>query len=164
MKMLSWLLALGVAFPVFGALNVGEAAPSLCYLDVSENQVCVDQMKGAVVVLIYSTGWCPACNDEMRELAPRVGEFKGKSVVFISLSSQGDEHGSEPNKAFLEKWQKRYNIPFTVAASPKDAGKSFFDPPFYIPATVVLDKTGKLLAKEQGMSVDSLFALINKNL
>jgi peroxiredoxin len=164
MRLLSLFLALGTAFPVFGALNIGDTAPNLCYLDLSENQVCVDQMKGAVVVLIYSTGWCPACQAEMKELVPRVKEFQGKSVVFISLSSQGDGHGSEPDKKFLESWQKRYNIPFTVAASPKDAGKSFFDPPYYIPATVVLDKSGKLIGKEQGMSVDDLFALINKNL
>lgn len=164
MKLISWFAALGLALPVLGALNVGDPTPNLCYSDIGDNQVCVDQMKGAIVVLVYSTGWCPACNDEMKELAPRVKEFQGKPVVFISLSSQNDTHGGEPDKAFLEKWQKRYNIPFTVAASPKDAGKSYFDPPYYIPATVVLDKTGKLLAKEQGMEVDALFALIKKNL
>lgn len=164
MKLITLLAAVGLSLPALGALNVGDPTPNLCYQDISENQLCVDHMKGAIVVLIYSTGWCPACNDEMKELAPRAKEFQGKPVVFISLSSQGDGHGSEPDKAFLTKWQKRHNIPFTVAASPKDAGKSYFDPPFYIPATVVLDKTGKLLAKEQGMSVDALFAIINKNL
>ncbi len=164
MKLASCLLALGLAFPAFAALNIGDSAPNVCYLDISDNQVCVDQMKGAVVVLIYSTGWCPACNDEMRELVPRVKEFKGKPVVFVSLSSQGDTHGSDPDKAFLEAWRKKHNIPFTVAASPKDAGKNFFDPPYYIPATVILDKQGKLVSKEQGQAVDDIFAIINKNL
>jgi peroxiredoxin len=163
-RLFSWLLALGIALPALGALEIGEQAPGLCYPDVDENQICVETMKGAVVVLIYSTGWCPACNDEMRELAPRVKEFTGKPVVFVSLSSQGDTHGSAPDKNFLASWKKRHNIPFTVAASPKDAGKAFFDPPYYIPAVVVLDKQGKLLAKEQGMSVDDLFAVIQKNL
>jgi peroxiredoxin len=118
MKRLTWLFALGLTFRAFGALQIGDAAPNLCYTDIDENQMCVDQMKGAVVVLVYSTGWCPACNDEMKELAPRSQEFKGKPVVFVSLSSQGDGHGSLPDKAFLATWKKRHNIPFPVAASP----------------------------------------------
>lgn len=164
MMKLSWLMTLGLAFRAFAAVEVGEPSPKLCYMDIDDNKVCVDQMKGAVVVLIYSTGWCPACNEEMKELVPRVKEFQGKPVVFISLSSQGDQKPSDPDKAFLLKWKKRYNIPFTVAASPKDAGAKYFDPPYYIPAVVILDKDAKLAAKEQGMSIDDMFAVIKAKL
>lgn len=162
MKVLTLALALSFTVPAAAELAVGDPAPNLCYTDIDDNQVCTGQLAGAVQVLIYSTGWCPACNQEMAELAPKAKAYQGKAVVFLSLSAQGDTHGSLPDKDFLKKWRDRHNIGFTVAASPRDAGNSFFDPPYYIPAAVILDKDGKLAAKGQGMPVSEILSHVDK--
>jgi len=100
----------------------------------------------------------------MRELAARAKEFDGEPVTFLSLSAQGDAHGSLPTTEFLKSWRDRHRIPFLVAASPKDAGKQFFAPPIYIPNLAVVGKDGKLTYKAVAPEVDTLFAEIKKAL
>lgn len=165
-----WSLSLfaGVpAEPGVGArpvIEVGQDVPDMCWSGIGEQRICLSGFADTVRVLVYSTGWCPACNQEMSELAPRAKEFEGQPVTFVSLSAQGDQHGSEPTEDFLKSWKERHNIPFLVAASPKDAGKSFFAPPLYIPNVAIVGKDGKLAYKAVGPEVDAVFAEIKKAL
>ena len=151
------------SLPLQAVYEVGDpVSPEMCWQDRYEQQLCLSAIRGAVVVLVYNTGWCPGCNAEMSELASRYSEMKGKPVVFFSLSSEGNSHGSAPDTAFLNDWQKKHSIPFNVAASPRDAGKSFFKPPYYIPSVVILDKEGKLAFKEVDASVTKVFSEVNR--
>ena len=86
------------------------------------------------------------CNGEFEELVPRVSEFDGKGVTFISLSIAGWSSGELPSTQFLKEWKTKHAIPFVVAASPKDAGKMFYTSP-RIPNTVIVDREGKLAFK-----------------
>ena len=145
-------------------IEVGQPVPNMCWTDANAKQVCLDSFPSTVRVLIYSAGWCPACNAEIDEISARVKEFNGQPVTFISLSSQGDEHGQDPTVDFLKSWKERHNIPFVVAAAPKDAGKHFFTPPLYIPNVALVGKDGKLAYKAVAPDVDTLFEEVRKAL
>lgn len=143
--------------PLFGVVEIGEKAPELCWKSIETPEICVKDLQNRVAVLVYSTGWCPGCQDEIAELSRRYSEIKHPAVAIVSLSAEGFKHGEPVNEEFLKAWQKKYKIPFFVAASPNNAGKDFFKPPYYIPATVILDKAGVVRFKKVDASVDEIF-------
>ena len=159
-----WILVLGVGLShlSFAAvIEKGEFVPNRCWTTVDDKPFCLDYALDTVRVLIHSAGWCGPCNIEMSELASRVKEFEGKPVTFINLAVQGWAHGSMPTKEFMTQWKEKHKIPFTVAASPKDAGTAYFTPPLYVPSVVIIDRNGVLVYKNSGDEVDTVFAEIN---
>lgn len=153
-------------FTIAGVANavieVGDAVPSQCWKTVDDSTYCTDEDWGSVRVLLYNAGWCGPCNSEFSELVPKVGKYKDKPVVFISLSSAGWTSGSTPSKQFLTEWKDKFKIPFYTAASPKDAGKKFFDPPLYIPNVAIVDRAGNLAFKAVNPGVDKIFSEVDK--
>lgn len=155
MKRLVMFSLIILAVNALGVVEIGQPAPNFCYTDINMQKVCLNDLKGQVVVLIFNAGWCGPCNSEMAEMAPASQEFANKPVTFISLSGAGWSQGSSPNQSFLKEWKSRHNIPdkeadgvnFIVASAPNDFGKSFIAPPIYIPNGAVLDKDGILVSK-----------------
>ena len=92
----------------------------ICYDTVDNSQFCTTDHLGNVQVFIYNAGWCPPCNSEVHELSNSYKQFEGKAVTFASLSGEGFDHGTKPDKAFLEAWKAKHNIPFVVAGKYKD--------------------------------------------
>lgn len=148
----------------FGVYQVGDPVPNLCWNTSGLSQVCLDYAPGVVRVLLFNAGWCGPCNEEFKEIGPKVKEFDGKPVIFVSLSSDGWTNGSKPDSTFLREWEVKHNIPFLVAASPKDAGKKFFDPPLYIPNVAIIGKDGKLAYKAVNPGVSAVFEEVRKHL
>lgn len=148
------LLWVGVSF---GVVDLGEKAPEMCWKALNSKEICIRDLKNQVTVLVYSTGWCPGCQDEISELSQRYSEIKNPAVVILSLSADGFKHGQPVDEEFLKEWKAKYKIPFEVVASPNNAGKEFFEPPYYIPATVILDKQGIVRFKKVDASVDEIF-------
>jgi len=157
MKLKNWFLSLMWVLPALGVVEIGEKAPELCWKKMDSKEICTKELKDKVSVLVYSTGWCPGCQEEMSELSARYPEIKHPLLKIVSLSAEGFKHGQVADEDFLKAWQKKYKIPFEVAASPNNAGKEFFNPPYYIPATVILDKNGVLRFKKVDASVDEIF-------
>jgi len=161
MKLHLWLLILvWLVSPAFAIYQVGDTVTNMCWTDANSSRVCVDDYKPFVKVLLYNTGWCPDCNDEMKELAPRANEYDGRTVVFFSLSAQGFTSGSQPDATFLKAWKDKYQIPFPVLASPGDAGKQFGQS--YIPNVAILDANDKLAYKAVAPDISTLFTQINQ--
>ncbi len=158
------LVALFFSFQAFAVIEVGQPVPNQCWTTDSGSSVCLDQVPNAVHVLLFNAGWCGPCNQEFDEFSPRVGEFDGKPVVFLSLSASGWTNPSTPDATFLGAWRTKHHIPASVfvSASPKDAGKAFFTPPLYIPNVVIVDQQGNLAYKAVEPGVDEMFAQIHK--
>ncbi len=149
-----------IAQNLYGVVEIGEKAPSLCWKALSNQEICLDTLEDRVVVLVYSTGWCPGCQDEISELSQRYSEIKHPKLSVISLSAEGAKHGQAADEEFLKSWKEKYQIPFEVAASPNNAGKDFFKPPYYIPAVVVLDRNSVVRFKKVDASVDEIFQAV----
>jgi len=162
MKALILTLSLLLAQSLFAVVEVGEKAPDLCWRSIASQEICLNKMQNQVVVLVYSTGWCPGCQEEVSELSKRYSEIKNTQLTIVSLSADGYKHGQAPDEEFLKSWKDKYQIPFEVAASPNDAGKDFFKPPYYIPAVVVLDKGSVVRFKKVDATVDEIFQEVRK--
>ncbi len=132
----------------------------ICYDTVDNSQFCTTDHLGNVQVFIYNAGWCPPCNSEVHELSNSYKQFEGKAVTFASLSGEGFDHGTKPDKAFLEAWKAKHNIPFVVAGKYKDFGKAY-GASGTIPFTVVVDQTGNIVAKGN-MSPSSVVAKVKQ--
>ncbi|MBI4404154.1 MAG: TlpA family protein disulfide reductase [Deltaproteobacteria bacterium] len=155
------VLLLFVGVEIFATYQVGDTIPNFCWNTVNETKFCVDDAKETVRVLVYNAGWCPPCNAEMEELAPKVSEFQGKPVTFISLSTAGWVKYSPADVPFLREWRDRYKIPFTVAAAPSSEMYQFFTQP-RIPNVAILRKDGKLAYKAIGASPETIFSQVRR--
>lgn len=164
------LLGLLLAWPAFGVYNVGDTPKDECWdnLELAYPLCLSNATKHAYAqVLIYNAGWCGPCNAEFKELVPLTEKkFVGKEVAFISLSAEGWTGGSKPDAAFLKEWSAKHGIDKTnsywhTAASPRDAGRKYFNSPS-IPNVVVLDKNGKVAWKAIGPSAREVAAQVEK--
>ncbi len=165
MKIHYYLLAsLLLAVPAFSAVvGVGQTAPYQCWATDNSTQYCLSKNPTAIQVLLYNAGWCPDCNQEFTDLSKGVGQFDGKGVIFISLSANGFDNASPPDATFLAQWRARFNLPasFIVAASPNDAGMTYFNPPYYIPAVVIIDQNGTVVYEAVEPGADVIFDQVN---
>lgn len=165
MKQRLLLLALFfVSVPLYAVIEVGDSVPNKCWKTADSSQYCLEDANQNVKVLLFNAGWCGPCNSEFEELGQRTSEFHGRPVTFISLSSDGWNHGAAPDSTFLGEWKEKHKLDFIVAGSPKDAGKSFFEPPIYIPNVAIVGTDGKLFYKGTNPGVDAIFDEVHKAL
>jgi hypothetical protein len=125
------------------AVQAKADLPRVCYATVEGGQFCTTDNLGKIQVFVYNAGWCPACNAELGELPGVASQFTGQPVVFASLSGEGWNRGERPDITFLQEWKLKHNIPFVVAGKYRDFGTAF-NPPGYIPFTVIVDKQGNV--------------------
>ncbi len=109
------ILSLAFAFAAstaFGLTEVGDQPKNYCWTDMNNAQVCLEDAahKDSVRVLLYNAGWCGPCNTEFSTLASATNKFKGKPVVFISLSSDGWSRGAGASSNFLKEWFTRHRL------------------------------------------------------
>lgn len=163
-----FLVLAAITLPAMAVVNVGEKVANSCWTDVNGKQVCIDDYKDQVKVLIHSAGWCGPCKAEMKELAKKVSRYASKKVVFFSLSSEGWKSRSKPDTQFLFDWIKMFDlnnliskkVQIVVAAAPGDFGKDFFKQ-LAVPTVAVLAKDNTLLFKEQGAEVADILAQVD---
>lgn len=134
--------------------------PKVCYETVDSSQFCTTDHLGDVQVFVYNAGWCPPCNMEMDELSVLYKQFVGKPVTFASLSGEGYQRGSVPDKQFLKSWKQQHHIPFVVAGKYKDFGQAF-EFPGYIPFTVIVDQKGNVVDKG-GLDASEIIAKVKQ--
>lgn len=102
-----------------------------------------EQLKGKVLFINFWATWCPPCRAEMPSIQKLYDKFKGdESIEFLIVEIEGDIEGT--NK-FLAQQKLQLPIVYPNGEIPANwLGGS-------IPTTVILDKNGKIAAKEEGM-------------
>ena len=148
----------------FAVYNVGDQVGESCYEKLDGGQFCLSYGEGAVRVIVNNAGWCPPCNDELKELGKSAHlEFNPMEVIFISLSAEGYSRNTKPDQTFLASWKEKHKIPFIVAGDYKNFGKDYFSSPA-IPNVAILDRSGKLFWKAIGPEVSEVYAEVRKAL
>jgi hypothetical protein len=157
-----------LAQPVFALVNVGQKPKNYCWKDIADKTICLEDaaLQNKVRVLLYNGGFCGPCNQEFAELPAATAPYKGKPVVFISLSASGWNSSDKPTKQFLTEWQAEHKLDkmdakFIVAASPFDAGRDFFSSP-RIPNIVILNPEGEVSYKAIMPGMKTMAAEIDK--
>jgi len=158
------LLFFGLSLWAAPVLEVGDEVPEMCWKDAEGQDFCLNFYGLRVRVLIFNTGWCSDCNEELEQLIPRLSEFAEKPVLFLSLSASGYSPSEPPDSEFLKNWKEKHKIPFPVLASPKDPGKKFFEPPYHIPSVAIVGLDNRLFYKAVGPDIDTLLGKVNEAL
>lgn len=163
MKRLAMVL-LVFSLKLSASVGVGDKFPNLCWTDVDQKKVCVDDFKGQVRLLFYTTGWCDFDKSFTKDIVTANPEYQDKPVTFLNLPFQGWSHSSPSDQKFLEEWRLAYQIPFTVAHAERDEIRNLFG---YVQSTVValIDKNGVLRYQpHNGFNSEIVLAMVDRSL
>ncbi|TDQ77438.1 TlpA family protein disulfide reductase [Sphingobacterium yanglingense] len=112
---------------------------------LNANNVVYDteQLKGKVLFINFWATWCPPCRAEMPSIQKLYDKFKDNdNIEFLIVEIEGDTEGTEK---FLTDQKLKLPIVYPNGEIPSNwLGGA-------IPTTVILDKSGKIAAKEEGM-------------
>ncbi len=116
---------------------------SATFKDEKNVAVNTADLKGKVVFMNFWATWCPPCRKEMPSIQTLYNRFKSDAnIVFLIIEIENDVEGT---KKFLADGNLALPIYYPQDDIPREwLGGS-------IPTTVILDKNGKIAAKQEGM-------------
>ncbi len=120
-----------------------EAIVSASFKDEQGTAVNTQDLKGKVVFMNFWATWCPPCRKEMPSIQTLYNKFKdNEDIIFLIVEIENDSEGT---KRFLADGNLTLPIFYPQGDIPKEwLGGA-------IPTTVILDKSGKIAAKQEGM-------------
>lgn len=110
-------------------------------VDMNNKGLDFGKFSGKVVFVNNWATWCPPCIAEMPTIQTLKNKLKGENIVFIMVSFDDNR---EKAKSFLKKKGYDFEVFFPGENYPYATGS--------IPATFILDKTGKTVSRHVGMA------------
>lgn len=121
---------------------IGALAPDFILPDTNGNNISLSSLRGKYVLIDFWASWCGPCRKEIPNMVKLYQDFGGKNfeILGVSLDKTRDkwvgaiksDHLNWPQVSDLKFWQSEVTPIYNVKA---------------IPYTVLLDKEGKIIAK-----------------
>lgn len=139
----------------YSKLAVGSVAPEISLNDPNGKEIKLSSLRGKVVLLDFWASWCGPCRQENPNNVKLYKQYKDKGFEIYGVSL--DKNKEDWTKAIMEDqltwthvsdlkfWQSEAAAQYKIEA---------------IPATYLLDKEGKILAKN--LRGEQLTAYLNK--
>lgn len=132
--------------------DVGDVAPNFAMSDTSGKPVSLESLKGKVVLLDFWASWCGPCRMENPNVVRAYNKYKDKGFTVFSVSLDNSR----------EKWLqalKKDGLTWTHVSELRgwdtSAGKLYHVTG--IPATFLIDKNGKIIARNlRGPALDEM--------
>jgi peroxiredoxin len=124
-------------------LQVGQLAPEIALADTSGKIITLSSLKGKYVLIDFWASWCGPCRKEMPNVKKLYEKYKNKNFEILGVSLDRDR--SAWIKAIKEDglpWLHISDLKFWECEAARDYNVQA------IPYTVLVDKEGKIIAKE----------------
>lgn len=124
-------------------LDVGEMAPDVEFVKETGEKVKLSSFRGKTVLLDFWASWCGPCRMENPNVVRAYNKYKDKGFTVVSISQDQD----------LDKWKAaiaKDGLVWTNHFADKLIGlkaSSLYEIQ-YIPKTYLIDKNGKIAAKD----------------
>ncbi|MCJ7586539.1 MAG: TlpA family protein disulfide reductase [Candidatus Aminicenantes bacterium] len=132
--------------------KVGQKAYDFTLFDKNNRKLTLSNYRGKVVLIDFSTMWCPVCIDEGHHLEQLYQAYKKRGFIVISAISEDDDK-ELPTLADLKLWASRNQMTFPVIADPN----YYVNRIYYgstqvvrIPYNVIIDRLGRIALKVVG--------------
>lgn len=124
------------------ATAIGQVAPEIKLPSPNGEEVALSSLKGKVVLIDFWASWCGPCRKEMPNVVKAYAKFKNKGFEIYGVSLDQDKDRwveaiakdgiTWPQVSDLQKWGSQVVRLYNIQG---------------IPYTVLVDKEGKILAK-----------------
>jgi peroxiredoxin len=142
------LMLIGTSFvPATSAQDDYVSAPNFKLTDLNGRKISLEDYKGKVLFLNFWATWCPPCRAEIPDFVEAYAEQKANGLEILGISL--DTKGKEIVVSFVDK----YEINYPVVLESRQATEKIvndYQPGQYIPATIIIDKLGRIRHKEVG--------------
>lgn len=122
---------------------VGSAAPEISLSDTTGKVVALSSLRGKYVLIDFWASWCGPCRNENPNVVRMYNKFKDKGFAIYSVSL--DQNHGNWTKAIRNDnltWTHVSDLKYWQSAAAQQYGVQA------IPATFLLDKDGKIIAKD----------------
>lgn len=142
-------------FAEYANIAIGSVAPEINLKDPSGKEIALSSLRGKVVLIDFWASWCGPCRKENPNNVKLYNEFKNKGFEIYGVSL--DKTKEDWTKAIMEDkltWVHVSDLKYwSCAAAATYKVES-------IPATFLIDRDGKILAKN--LRGEELNAFVNK--
>ena len=126
-----------------GSPENGQAAPAWELKDLDGKPVKLADFKGKVVLLNFWATWCPPCRAEIPDLVSLQQQYGPQGLVVIGVAM--DEGGTARVRPFV----KKFGIEYPVVIGNQKIAEAYGGIEV-VPTTFVIDRKGKVIAKQKG--------------
>ena len=130
-------------------LNAGGDAPEITLSDPNGNPISLSSLKGNIVLIDFWASWCRPCRAENPNVVKAYNKYHDKGFEVFSVSLDGLPRQASPKEEWIAAIEKDGLLWKNHVSDLKGWQSSVV--PLYgisgIPFTVLIDREGKVLAK-----------------
>lgn len=120
--------------------SIEEKAPDFVLEDINGKKVKLSDYKGKLILLVFSTTWCPYCRAEIPHFKKLYSQYKGKEFEIFNIDIQ-------ESKRKVASFAEKYELPYKVLLD-SDGKVAYTYGVRGVPTKILISKDGIILCRE----------------